>query len=297
VLEIQVLAGPRADDVAAAVRRLDQAGLAAARVAGRPGPAALVIAAPGDPRGPQDADVVLDDAGSMTAQLGALWAGRIQPFAQEMAGLARTRLGPAVLREHDPRWPAAARRMLGRLREGLRSAGVDDGRWAYDHIGSTAVPGLRAKPYLDLQIGVTALPGRGSAADEILAGAGFRPEAGSRPDSPGVYRDAIMDPGRAPAGAYRKRLYFRPDPGQYTIMHVRLLGAPWQVDTVAFRDWLRADPDGRTAYEQAKLSAARAHAGDADFDDYTRAKGSFFRSAAWPRDHLPRESAEAGPAG
>jgi GrpB-like predicted nucleotidyltransferase (UPF0157 family) len=57
---------------------------------------------------------------------------------------------------------------------------------------------------------------------------------------------------------------------------MRLLGAPWWSYAVQFRDWLRSDPDGRRAYEHAKQQAARAHAGDADFDDYTRAKAAFF---------------------
>lgn len=282
MLEVQVLAGPGADDVAAAVRGLDRAGLVTVTVAERPAPVALVISADGGQPGAWDADVVLDGAGPLTAQARDLWAGRIEPFAREMAGLARTRLGPAVLREHDPRWPAAARRLLSRLREGLRSRGVDDGSWAYDHIGSTAVPGLRAKPYVDLQIGVTEVPDRGSVADEVMAAVGFLPALGSRPDSPGVDRDGVSGPGRAPAAAYLKRLYFRPDPDTYSILHVRLLGAPWQADTVTFRDWLRAEPSGRAAYEQAKADAAAGHARDADFDDYTRAKSDFFRSAPWP---------------
>ncbi len=68
----------------------------------------------------------------------------------------------------------------------------------------------------------------------------------------------------------------------YSILHVRLLGAPWQADTVAFRDRLRAEPCGRTAHEQAKADAAAEHARGADFDDYTRAKSAFFRAAPWP---------------
>ena len=143
------------------------------------------------------------------------------------------------------------------------------------------MPGLQAKPFLDLQLGAVTVPGQGSAAGEVLAQAGFLPATGSRPDSPGVYRDGIDDPNRAPADVYRKRLYFRPDPGQYTILHVRKLGSPWQIDTVVFRDWLRSEPAGRAAYEQDKRNAAEAHASDADFDDYTRAKGAFFRSATW----------------
>jgi GrpB protein len=46
--------------------------------------------------------------------------------------------------------------------------------------------------------------------------------------------------------------------------------------TVQFRDWLRAIPAARRAYENAKQHAADAHASDVDFDDYTRAKAAFF---------------------
>ena len=148
------------------------------------------------------------------------------------------------------------------------------------------MPGLRAKRYVDLQLGVTVLPEPGSPADGLLAAAGFGPASGSRPDSPGVYRDNVRDPALAPDAAYRKRLYFRPDPALPAILHVRLLGAPWWSYTVRFRDWLRASPAGRDAYEQAKLRAAAAHAGDPDFDDYTRAKAAFFNEVA--RAYEPR---------
>lgn len=60
------------------------------------------------------------------------------------------------------------------------------------------------------------------------------------------------------------------------VLHVRPLGAPWWSYTVQFRDWLRASPEGRRACEHAKQQAADAHANDADFDDYTRAKAAFF---------------------
>lgn len=86
----------------------------------------------------------------------------------------------------------------------------------------------------------------------------------------------MIYPGLAPDEAYRKRLYFRADPAPPAILHVRTLGSPWWSYTVQFRDWLRAYPAGCRAYEQAKQQAAGAHAHDADFDDYTRAKASFF---------------------
>ena len=243
-------------------------------MADRPGLAAMVIAPPGHVD--QRADVILDEDQVLAEQLDRLWADRLSPFARAMADITTAKPGPPVLRDHDPQLLAAAQRLLNRIRDGLTKCSLEDGRWTYDHIGSTAVPGLRAKRFIDLQIGVGQLPEEGSPADHVLAAAGFQPATGARPDSPGVYRDGMKDPALGPAEAYRKRLYFRPDPSQPAILHVRLLGAPWWSYTVQFRDWLRANPAGRRSYEQAKQWAAAAYARDADFDDYTRAKAAFF---------------------
>jgi GrpB-like predicted nucleotidyltransferase (UPF0157 family) len=265
--------GARSGEVAALLRGHDAAGLLA--VAAGPGrdPVALVI---GTSRAGERADVLLAADEPLAAQVSGLWSARLGPFARRLAGIEPSGVGPPVLHDHDPEWPAAAQRLLGRLRAGLTARGLDDGRWTYDHIGSTSVPGLRAKHFIDLQIGAVVLPAAGSAADEVLAQAGYLPAAGSRPDSPGVNRDGVLDPDLAPAESYRKRLYFRPDPAQPSILHVRLLGSPWWSYTVRFRDWLRASSDGRRAYQAVKEQAAAAHARDADFDDYTRAKGAFF---------------------
>jgi GrpB-like predicted nucleotidyltransferase (UPF0157 family) len=53
--------------------------------------------------------------------------------------------------------------------------------------------------------------------------------------------------------------------------------APWWSYTVALRDWLRSSPDARRAYEAMKERVAAEHAGDGDYDDYTRGKAAFFR--------------------
>jgi GrpB-like predicted nucleotidyltransferase (UPF0157 family) len=79
-----------------------------------------------------------------------------------------------------------------------------------------------------------------------------------------------------------------PDADRAAILHVRLLGAPWWAYTVAFRDWLRGSPDARRAYEAMKERVAADHAGDADYDDYTRGKTAFF--GEW-------RQARAGPGG
>ena len=296
VLLIQVLPGPDADVVAGRLRELDGAGILTVMVGDQPATVALVVGTTAGAGPARSADVLLDDRQPLVAQADRLWAERLAPFAHRMAGSGQAKPGPPALHPHDPRLPDAARRMLDRIRGGLTSRGLDDGRWTYDHIGSTAVPGLRAKPFIDLQLGAVSVPEECSPVDDVLAAAGFVPARGARPDSPGVHRDEIRVPGLAPAEAYRKRLYVRYDPGQPAILHVRRLGAPWWSYTVQFRDWLRASQAGRRAYEEMKQHAADAHASDADFDDYTRAKTAFFDRIQAEYEHItPRHDDPAGP--
>ena len=60
---------------------------------------------------------------------------------------------PAVrMVEYDPGWPAEAARELRRVGEALGGLAV-----RLDHVGSTSVPGLAAKPIVDLQVSVAAL--------------------------------------------------------------------------------------------------------------------------------------------
>lgn len=59
--------------------------------------------------------------------------------------------------DHDPRWAASATALLTDIHTAL--AGLPGASEAvYDHIGSTSVPGLAAKPYLDLQVRILPLP-------------------------------------------------------------------------------------------------------------------------------------------
>src|SRR6478752_6567296 len=92
---------------------------------------------------------------------------------------------PAVLSDYDPQWPVTARRLLLAIQEQLRGIpGI--GGALFEHIGSTSVPGLAAKPFIDLQMCILPLP----PDDELiqrLAPLGYHRARGSRPDSPGVY--------------------------------------------------------------------------------------------------------------
>jgi dephospho-CoA kinase len=147
VLRVGVLSGPRAGDVARGLRERDGGGLLTVTVVAGQGTAALVIGTTsGSPDERAAADAVLDDGLALAAQVDQLWSERIAPFARWMAGLTRPDPGPPVLGQHDPRLLTAAQRMLDRIRGSLARRGLADERWTYDHIGSTAVPGLRASP-------------------------------------------------------------------------------------------------------------------------------------------------------
>ncbi len=182
--------------------------------------------------------------------------------------------GPAVLVPHDPRWAALAAGRLGELRRALAPL-VDVDACAFDHIGSTSVPGLAAKASVDLQVRVPALPPP-AALDAALAPLGWVPAPGSRADSPGVSRDTPAPGDTEPEEVWAKRLFTSGDPA---ILHVRLSASPFGRRTVAFRDRLRAEPALRASYEELKRQLAAAHAGDPDYDDYTRGKTAFIRTA------------------
>lgn len=197
--------------------------------------------------------------------------------------------GPAAQHPYDPDWPVRAAQLLGELQAALAPI-TGSNAWACDHIGSTSVPGLAAKPIVDLQIRLPSLPpaagldGALSTAELVFAA------VGSRPDSPGVTRDTPRGSHPVPDEVWTKRLYVRDDAHGRAILHVRRVDSPWGWYTVWFRDWLRAHPAERDRYALLKERLATAHADDADYDDYTRGKTAFFDEVqgqieAWGQDH------------
>ncbi len=179
---------------------------------------------------------------------------------------------PAALVPHDPGWAAAAAEVLADVRSAL--AGVPGAVDAsYDHIGSTSVPGLAAKPYLDLQVRVLPLPDHEQLGAR-LGPLGFERALGARPDSPGVTHDIPRGSEIVPGEVWRKRLYVRRHDG--VILHIRRTDSPWGRYTVWFRDWLRANPEARQRYEAVKRELSQQNAGKPDYDDYTHAKAAFF---------------------
>jgi GrpB-like predicted nucleotidyltransferase (UPF0157 family) len=157
--------------------------------------------------------------------------------------------GPQIeVVDYDAGRPSRFARLGERLRRALGEAAL-----RIDHIGSTAVPGLAAKPVIDVQISVPALDPVRPFADP-LRGLGF------------VYRADNRE---------RTKRYFREPPGTArTHIHVRRAGSISEQLPLLFRDYLRAHPDEADRYAELKRELARVH--EADRHAYTEAKVPHF---------------------
>ena len=157
---------------------------------------------------------------------------------------------PIEIVDYDPAWPARYESMRARLADALGATAV-----RIDHVGSTAVPGLAAKPVIDIQISVPAVADAAAFKDAIEA-QGFA--------------SRMIEPGHH---------YFRPPPGvprDYQV-HVCTIGSDWEWRHVLFRDYLRADPGTRAGYEALKRDLATRFAQDRI--GYNDAKGPFIEAA------------------
>lgn len=126
---------------------------------------------------------------------------------------------------------------------------------AIEHIGSTSVPGLSAKPLIDIDVTVSD-EARIPAFAILLETAGFQPRGSRHGD--GVFAFLRQgDPGI--------RVYLCP-PGSQT-----------HLDRMRFRDVLRANPNLACAYSVLKQELAKLYPQDGD--SYTAAKGAFIRQA------------------
>jgi GrpB-like predicted nucleotidyltransferase (UPF0157 family) len=152
----------------------------------------------------------------------------------------------ADVRPHDPSWLQRGEAWAGELRQTLGPLAL-----RADHIGSTAIPGMAAKPVFDLQISVADLDQATAAFDGPLAQRGFA----RRP----YQQDHVPAGHHEPPERWAKRMWARHDHSRDAInLHVRVVGAPNERLSLLFRDWFRAHPIAVPAYARFKslLSAA-----------------------------------------
>jgi GrpB-like predicted nucleotidyltransferase (UPF0157 family) len=156
-------------------------------------------------------------------------------------------LEPGVNRlvDYNPLWPQAFAEEAARIEAALGERAL-----AIEHYGSTAVPGLRAKPIIDLQIGVADI-GDGLGFIEPMAGLGYD-YAGDQ----GIPEHHIFGKGKA----------------RTHLAHVVVYQGEQWLRSLRFRDRLRSRPEVRTAYAALK---ARLAAGTTTRAEYTAGKAAF----------------------
>lgn len=152
-------------------------------------------------------------------------------------------------------WP----RQFGALRAALLAAFAGMAV-EVEHIGSTAVPGLAAKPVIDVLLGADSLAAIESRIGAV-EGAGYQYVSRYEREIP------------------MRRYFVKPEgPGSLRVhLHAVVHGSPIWQDHIAFRDGLRADGSLRARYQSLKVELAARFAHDKPA--YTEAKASFIQSA------------------
>jgi GrpB-like predicted nucleotidyltransferase (UPF0157 family) len=151
---------------------------------------------------------------------------------------------------YDPAWP-----LIFEVEAALLDAAI--GPWisgGVHHVGSTSVPGLMAKPVIDILVGVESLAGS-RACVELLGPLHYL---------------------HAPYRIEEMHWFCKPDPAART-HHLHLVPTDSQRyrDELAFRDCLRADPDRARTYADLKVRLAEEHRHDREA--YTEGKADFIR--------------------
>jgi GrpB-like predicted nucleotidyltransferase (UPF0157 family) len=162
--------------------------------------------------------------------------------------------GPIRIVPYDPAWPAHYEVERGRIAAALGARALE-----IHHVGSTSVPGLAAKPIVDILLVVA------DCADEpaylpTLEAAGYVLRV-REPADDGNPLFTGTEPHRVFKGAAID-----------LNLHVWSAGSTEIERTLAFRDWLRANPDDRELYERTKL--ALAVQGWANVQQYADAKSA-----------------------
>jgi len=190
-------------------------------------------------------------------------------FVRGVITRARRAAKPAIeIADYDAGWPgqfqAEKARLLGQI-----------AAWTLDieHVGSTAVPGLGAKPIIDIMPGVRSMADAEACIDGMRRlGYHYVPE----------FEDALPD----------RRYFFMGHPAQKWHVHIVEIGGAFWRRHIAFRDYLRAHPEAADEYAALKRRLAAEYPRDSLA--YTDAKSELIlgieekaAAAMGPSSHLP----------
>ena len=169
---------------------------------------------------------------------------------------------PSQIVDYNADWPTQFVEEEARLRAGIPGAAT-----SFEHVGSTAVAGLPAKPVVDILMLLDHSPLTFDERDKLaILGYG---EVMERPDGSAIF------------------VHLNP----HFTLHISRPGHRHARELVTFRDRLRADPKLRDFYGELKRLLARIYPGD--LVAYTKAKAPFVEQVT----SLALADAEANPAG
>jgi GrpB-like predicted nucleotidyltransferase (UPF0157 family) len=156
---------------------------------------------------------------------------------------------PVVILDYDPRWSGMFSEEEARILEALSRQDV-----TVEHVGSTSVPELAAKPIIDIMVVV---PDRstGEIAIASLNALGYD------------YRGELGIPGR---------FYFSKHNPYRCHLHMYPAGHPEIARLLTFRNYLRDNPDAAHEYAKLKLELAEKYRDIREA--YTEAKSDFIKS-------------------
>jgi GrpB-like predicted nucleotidyltransferase (UPF0157 family) len=159
----------------------------------------------------------------------------VKPLTDEQirnhtVGALRPLSGKIEIADYDPRWPDLFQREAALVRTALGGRAL-----RIEHTGSTSVPGLAAKPIIDMLLVVA------NSADEPS----YVP-----PLEKAGYILRIREP-----DWHQHRMFRGTNPD--THLHVFTDGCPEIERVLLFRDWLRSHQEDRDLYERTKRELAR----------------------------------------
>ena len=173
-----------------------------------------------------------------------------------------------AIADYDPDWPSWFEEEATILREALGPIAQ-----RIEHVGSTSVPGLAAKPVIDIQVSVASLNPREPIVTPLVA----------------IGYQHSIDP-IEPQHEFFSRGYDG-DGCRKVHVHVCEVGSDWERRHLAFRDELRQDPEAAAGIRRLETrSSPQEH--PRDIFTYVDGKTDFIRSieAARARRHVARSN-------
>ncbi len=170
-----------------------------------------------------------NNTGNSTKTTGRVPSTEEQIQAARIGGQAPLN-GPILIVDYDPQWPRLFEREAGRIRAALGERVL-----LLEHVGSTSVPGLAAKPRIDIIL--------------VVPDSAVEPAYVPALEAAG-YVLVIREP-----DWHEHRVFKGPDTD--VNLHVFSPGSSEIERMLLFRDWLRDNPSDRQMYERTKRELAR----------------------------------------